>query len=1210
MSAKLKFEANRLITGINIIDGMLFFTDDKTEPKKINIEAFKNADHSTGTTSIYGRKFQERDITVIRPAPVAALKTGLSTIDPDFNSGDGITPYAESIDILTNDAVVISQTEVELYGYAESAQANITNLGFYYIAAESTSDIDNLLLAMAEGTKVTADSANAGNFNHRLTGLTANTRYYFVAFGFNSIGQEIIADNVLTFRTESATVNKVAPTVSTLDPIRISPGKYRLKGQVSDLGGESITQASFYFIRYDILSNLAKPATLVGTPGAIRVDASYDAASGEYYYIFNAGDLFYVEFYAKNTIGDDAGGVKGGLGVTGNSTLLAPEVNYITRTIDTDGLVSVQVTAKVVNQHGRISERGFYLSKYNSNLSSDNYQHSISDRIYKISVPFDATNVMSNYTLDTASVTGLNLYPGDTLYVLPYAYNGIQGIGVQVPIGIQNNSVPVVEPHVITEQPTSILDGNDIILKIGVEVVSNGYNSETSGLTDNDGVVNLGCIVYKGDFNEFGNLTQEQKEVKMLELLNSNKADKIIFQKPGALSQVFDVPDVNIVATGLHVQNFEGTPIAPIDEGYEYYTLGFATNVEKTGYGRVLSTKVQVQDTLIPTISTTKVTNNNSTYAKTFHGAVIDFDLGQGDIYDAGFTVASGSARDFNLNVGTKYSLRVLNGGTVKESSSIATINNFINNTGTKNPGFSIEVPNLYTAFLPAGNNINVQAWVQMEANGPYYGASHEGEGNVKQDGILSFNNSEPPQAEEAPTVQLVLAEGQGATKAIVSGRISHDNMTYNEALKYGQSNPAATQTGIFYAKTNTIPSSVSAAQKAQWLRENGTVVYPYYSPNLEFPPPPALNERSFSYNFGTSVTLNTVNNDVLTFNALEPDSAYSVVAWVGNSVGYNSSAVEGLTTTPATSIYVEAYFPVSAIRANQATVGYEIKGYGDTHMIYGRLYYVKKTDISANPTSAEISADADSAFEANENSIGTVGQRPKYTNIIYNLEPGTEYWAMWEMNFTQHGIKRSDPVSFKTTGGLPTQPDSTIRTDTMALEFDGYGNLRDEHVLQLEDKPDNSILVEMTPNTSDFDIIKGSGNWSSMSYTKKTAFGQKYAIFKPTYLAAGSSTRTWSCSIFNKLNPTETILLSFRQLPASSYYDNPEDGDNFPWDGYGQGDGLGVGDGSGGDSSGGGGGGSGPSENDFGDEGLGDNELSDGDGLGNWGKNPFNLWL
>ena len=63
------------ITGINIIDGLLFFTDDNSEPKKVNIQVFKEASKATGFsghTQIYGRDFNEADITVIKKSPLKA----------------------------------------------------------------------------------------------------------------------------------------------------------------------------------------------------------------------------------------------------------------------------------------------------------------------------------------------------------------------------------------------------------------------------------------------------------------------------------------------------------------------------------------------------------------------------------------------------------------------------------------------------------------------------------------------------------------------------------------------------------------------------------------------------------------------------------------------------------------------------------------------------------------------------------------------------------------------------------------------------------------------------------------------------------------------------------------------------------------------------------------------------------------------------------
>jgi hypothetical protein len=69
----LNFTADNIITGINILKGILFWTDNKTEPKKIVIADWQN---STSTflnhSQIYGRDFIEQDITVIKKYPLTA----------------------------------------------------------------------------------------------------------------------------------------------------------------------------------------------------------------------------------------------------------------------------------------------------------------------------------------------------------------------------------------------------------------------------------------------------------------------------------------------------------------------------------------------------------------------------------------------------------------------------------------------------------------------------------------------------------------------------------------------------------------------------------------------------------------------------------------------------------------------------------------------------------------------------------------------------------------------------------------------------------------------------------------------------------------------------------------------------------------------------------------------------------------------------------
>lgn len=83
-SQTLNLDVGNLITGVNVIDGKLYWTDNRNEPRKIDIARFRDeGDHTSGTTQIYGRDFVEEDITVIKVHPTAAatIATTASTTD-------------------------------------------------------------------------------------------------------------------------------------------------------------------------------------------------------------------------------------------------------------------------------------------------------------------------------------------------------------------------------------------------------------------------------------------------------------------------------------------------------------------------------------------------------------------------------------------------------------------------------------------------------------------------------------------------------------------------------------------------------------------------------------------------------------------------------------------------------------------------------------------------------------------------------------------------------------------------------------------------------------------------------------------------------------------------------------------------------------------------------------------------------------------------
>ena len=95
----LDFSLDFYITGINILEGQLIWTDNQTEPKICLIEKWKGSTPNFITHSqSFGRDFLESDITVIRKRPLNRLNV---TPYPSarYGPGTGVTPFI-SVDSL------------------------------------------------------------------------------------------------------------------------------------------------------------------------------------------------------------------------------------------------------------------------------------------------------------------------------------------------------------------------------------------------------------------------------------------------------------------------------------------------------------------------------------------------------------------------------------------------------------------------------------------------------------------------------------------------------------------------------------------------------------------------------------------------------------------------------------------------------------------------------------------------------------------------------------------------------------------------------------------------------------------------------------------------------------------------------------------------------------------------------------------------------
>ena len=161
----LNFNHNQLITGLNIIDDMLFWTDNKTEPKKINISRSIEGTHPSGTkhtllvneprdyglNNINKEPVREKHITVIRKSPKNSLSIELiDARDPYLTyaavmtTGDGVAAALSDI-IFSDNATVDSQGNFSGLAVGDTIRFSML---------KDTDENDEFELAWKEGDKI------------------------------------------------------------------------------------------------------------------------------------------------------------------------------------------------------------------------------------------------------------------------------------------------------------------------------------------------------------------------------------------------------------------------------------------------------------------------------------------------------------------------------------------------------------------------------------------------------------------------------------------------------------------------------------------------------------------------------------------------------------------------------------------------------------------------------------------------------------------------------------------------------------------------------------------------------------------------------------------------------------------------------------------------------------------------------------------------
>ena len=116
-NSALEFNAGNQITGINVVDNFLFWTDGENEPKKINIENFRTNDHSDLTTNsdmfVSGTSVgnvKKEHITVIKKRPTQAPTMDLVYVGQDSSSSGVLSTSIDFSDYSVGSNVTIALT--------------------------------------------------------------------------------------------------------------------------------------------------------------------------------------------------------------------------------------------------------------------------------------------------------------------------------------------------------------------------------------------------------------------------------------------------------------------------------------------------------------------------------------------------------------------------------------------------------------------------------------------------------------------------------------------------------------------------------------------------------------------------------------------------------------------------------------------------------------------------------------------------------------------------------------------------------------------------------------------------------------------------------------------------------------------------------------------------------------------------------------------
>lgn len=454
----LNFSPNRLITGINVIDGMLFFTDNENEPKKINIEKFKGnfegveVDHSSGTTHIYGRPMREGDITVVKDHPITpmttvkfdeAFGTGANDLTIDSVSKGEVEGIDENGNKIINPAEGHADINIDSHSTSNTSftgrlllnEGQLTEGGFIWSATEDTieglingagsssTEIISKNINLGGGIAIIQESiqstdTSGGNYNAALS----TGEIFVVSFGKKKGNSTRFYSDVAKSKIlNNAAAGTVPSDLTPSDPI-IANNIIKIESVLNNGGDAKITNSGLYISEGKINDNETTPTVQNLLDTGSFIPATFDQGTGKLISSFEAVPnlIYYYVPFATNKNGTVYGDA-----LSLSDTVINKVQNKTKKTapVNTLNVTEYAATSAILLGHSNgnnylkpfkyeeITELGFYFSS-NETVKEDIITKSFTNGVSADGKTFKVS-VSDNY--DEGGIFSLNTAPYLTL---------------------------------------------------------------------------------------------------------------------------------------------------------------------------------------------------------------------------------------------------------------------------------------------------------------------------------------------------------------------------------------------------------------------------------------------------------------------------------------------------------------------------------------------------------------------------------------------------------------------------------------------------------------------------------------------------------------------------------------------------------------------------------------------------------------------------